>query len=123
MLAAGLGLSHLFTEELAAVPVINRKYAASDRVNLGVIGLNMGCENLKGALTANKEAHCIAMCDVDKARMTNQVAAFKKDFPGQTNQLREYTDYRKLLDNKDIDGVIIAVPDHSHAYIFKIDLL
>ena len=117
MMAAGLGLSHLFTEELTAAPAPQRKSVPSDRVNLGVIGLNMGCSDLRGALS-NNWAHCIAMCDVDKTRRDNQAATFRKDFPDQTKQLQEYGDFRKLLDNKDIDGVIIAVPDHWHAYIF-----
>ena len=119
MLAAAWGLSHLFADDLTAAPVALKKAAPSDRVNLGVIGLNMGCDDLKGALTANKFAHCIAMCDVDKNRRANQVAAFKKDFPEQTAQLQEYDDFRKLLENRDIDGVIIAVPDHWHCYIFN----
>ena len=117
LLAAGLGLSHLLTDELTAAPVVQKKSAASDRVNLGVIGLSMGCSDLGGALK-NNWAHCIAMCDVDQSRRASQMADFKKRFPDQTNQLQEYGDFRKLLENKDIDGVIIAVPDHWHAYIF-----
>ena len=116
-MAAGLGLSHLFTEELSAAPAVQKKSAPSDRVNLGVIGLGMGCSDLRSALT-NNWAHCIAMCDVDQTRRDSQVATFRKDFPEQTKQLQEYGDFRKLLENKDIDGVIIAVPDHWHAYIF-----
>ena len=119
MLAAGLGLSHLFTEELTAAPVFSTgKAAPSDRVNLGVIGLGMGCSDLRGALSANNFAHCIAMCDVDKNRRASQMASFKKDFPNQTQQLQEYGDFRKMLENKDIDGVIMATPDHWHAYVF-----
>jgi len=116
-MAAALGLSNLFTEKLTAAPSMQKKSAPSDRVNLGVIGLGMGCSDLRGALT-NNWAHCIAMCDVDQTRRNSQVATFRKDFPEQTKQLQEYGDFRKLLENKDIDGVIIAVPDHWHAYIF-----
>ena len=43
---------------------------------------------------------------------------FKKRFPDQTNQVREYDDFRKMLENKDLDGVIIATPDFWHAYVF-----
>jgi len=118
MVAAGIGLSHLFVEEAtAATRADQKKSAASDRVNIGVIGLNMGCSDARGALS-NKWAHCLAFCDVDKTRRDTQIAAFKKDFPDQTKQLQEYSDFRKVLENKDIDGVIIAVPDHWHAYIF-----
>ena len=117
MLTAGLGLSHLFTEELTASPTVQKKSAASDRVNLGVIGVNMGSQDLSRALL-NNWAHCIALCDVDKNRSATQAAEFKKNFPEQTKQLQEYGDFRKVLENKDIDGVIIAAPDHWHAYMF-----
>jgi len=115
-LAAGLGLSHFFTEESAATPVI-KTTAPSDRVNLGVIGVGMGCHDLRGALQ-DSGVHCIAMCDVDKNRRASQAQDFKKRFPDQTKQLQEYDDFRKMLDNKDLDGVIIATPDHWHTYIF-----
>ena len=118
MMAAGLGLSHLFAEELKAAPVAQRKVAASDRINLGVVGVGMGVSNIRATMTANNFAHCIALCDVDKNRRASQAASLKKDFPDQTGQLQEYDDFRKLLDNKDIDGVILAAPDHWHAYLF-----
>jgi predicted dehydrogenase len=117
LLVAGLGLSHTFVEELTAAPMAQKISAASDRVNLGVIGLGMGCDDLRGALE-NKWAHCIALCDVDKNRRASQAADIKQRFPDQTKQLKEYDDFRKLLDNKDIDGVIIATPDHWHTYMF-----
>jgi predicted dehydrogenase len=120
LLAAGLGLSPLFTEESMASSVLNRKKTApSDRVNLGVIGLGMGCSDLRGALSANNFAHCIALCDVDKNRRESQAAGLKKSFPNQTAQIQEYGDFRKMLENKEIDGVIMAAPDHWHAYIFN----
>ena len=119
MLAAGLGLSHLFVEESAAGRVVGKVSAVSDRVNLGVIGMGMGISDLRGALSANKFAHCIAICDVDKNKRASQMINLKKDFPDQTKQLQEYGDFRKMLENKDIDGVIMAAPDHWHAYMFN----
>ena len=120
MVAAGLGLSHLFTGELtAAVPEVKKKYAASDRVNIGCIGIRMGWENLNETLPANPEAQFTAVCDVNTDRMTSQVARLKKDFPEQTKQVKEYTDFRRMLENKDIDAVMICTPDHWHAYMFN----
>jgi predicted dehydrogenase len=78
----------------------------------------MGCRDLQGALSENSWVHCIAMCDVNSVRLEEQAARFKKDFPVQASNIRQYSDFRRLLENKDIDGVIIATPDHWHTYIF-----
>ena len=119
MLAAGFGLSHLFVEEATASQSAKKTVAASDRVNLGVIGVGMGIQDIRGTLSANNFAHCIAMCDVDKNRRATQVESFKKEFPELTKDIKEYDDFRKMLENKDIDGVIMAAPDHWHAYMFN----
>ena len=119
MLAAGLGLSNLFAENLMAASVTQTRPAASDRVNIGLIGVGHGFnENLRGALKAKNWAHCVAICDVNKTRRATAVETIKKEYPDQTKQLQEYDDFRKMLENKDIDAVIIAVPDHWHTYIF-----
>ena len=118
MVAASLGLSQFFNEELnAAMPIAQKKVAASDRINLGIVGVGpMGRRDLAACI--ENGAHCVATCDVDKERMSAQVDEFKKRFPDQTSQMKEYGDFRKLLENKDIDGVIITTPDHWHAYVF-----
>ena len=117
MVAASLGLSHLFTEEARGSSVVQKNIAANDRINLGIIGVGpMGRRDLAACL--ENGAHCVATCDVDKERMSAQVEEFQKRFPDQTKQMKEYNDFRKLLENKDIDGVIITTPDHWHAYVF-----
>ncbi len=112
--ATGLGLSSVIPNNVMANFTYN---SPGDRVNIGVIGLGMGCRDLQGALT-NSWVHCIAMCDVNKERLEEQAASFKKQFPGQTSNMKLYADFRRLLENKEIDGVIIATPDHWHTYIF-----
>ena len=112
--AAGLSFTPL-TNSMAAVTDLRQQ---PKRVNLGVIGLGMGCRDLTGALTDNPWVHCIAMCDVNQERLNQQMEAFKKNFPEQTSQLKGYTDFRELLAQKDIQGVIIATPDHWHPYIY-----
>ena len=120
IMAAGMGLSHLVSDELAAAPVKSTKIAPpSDRVNVGVIGVGMGCQDLDATLGANNFAHCIAMCDVNKNRRATQTATFKEKFPTQMAQVKEYDDFRKMLENKDIDAVFMAAPDHWHTYIYN----
>ncbi|KAA6325198.1 Inositol 2-dehydrogenase [termite gut metagenome] len=89
----------------------------SDRVNIAVIGLGMGCADMGGML-ANDWVHCVGMCDVNQERLESQAADFKKRFPGNAGNIKLYNDFREVLSNKDIDGVIIATPDHWHTYIF-----
>ena len=116
MLVAGLGVSPLLAS--AAPTVSHKEETIKGRVNIAVIGVGMGCRDLQGALTDNPWVHCVGMCDVNKVRLDEQIARFKKDFPNQTTSIKAYSDFREVLANKDIDGVIIATPDHWHAYIF-----
>lgn len=112
--AASIGLSSILSPKVMAAI---RNSAPSDRVNIGVIGVGMGCSDLRGILE-NPWVHCVAMCDVNKERLESQAATFNKDFPHNAGHITLYSDFRKLLENKDIDGIIIATPDHWHAYMF-----
>ncbi len=51
----------------------------------------------------------MALCDVHEGNMALAV----KEFPNA----KRYTDWRKCLEQKDLDAVIIATPDHHHAFI------
>ena len=79
MLAAGLGISPLLAS--AAPTVSHKEETINGRVNIAVIGVGMGCRDLQGALTDNPWVHCVGMCDVNKVRLDEQIARFKKDFP------------------------------------------
>lgn len=85
--------------------------APTDTINLGVIGCNgMGFSDLRSMLKV-AGTRCVALCDVDAnvlARRANDV----KEATGKTP--RQYSDYRALLDDADVDAVIIATPDHWH---------
>jgi predicted dehydrogenase len=92
---------------------------ASDRVNVGVIGLNnFGTNNIQRLLKADNLVHCTAMCDVDQTILEERSAQLKEAYPVNAGNMKLYSDFRKLLEDKEIDAVIIATPDHWHAYIF-----
>lgn len=92
---------------------------SGNRINVGLIGVNWwGTVNMQHLLKADRDVHCIAMCDVDQVRLQEQADALKKEFPDQTKTVKFYSDFRKLLDDKSIDAVIIATPDHWHTYMF-----
>ncbi|MGI6337820.1 MAG: Gfo/Idh/MocA family protein [Bacteroidales bacterium] len=102
--AAGLGIA----------PTLSgmRQVAASDKINIGVIGCNgMGFSNLT-AFLENPETECIALCDIDENVLNKRAADVEKIRGKKPANL--YKDWRKLIDNKDIDLVIIGTPDHWH---------
>jgi predicted dehydrogenase len=108
MLAAGFGLSSL---PLSKVVDAKKRVAASDKIRVALIGgNNMGWVNLQEHI-ALPEVDCIAICDVDESVM-NKRAAEVEQLTGKKPAL--YTDFRKLLENKDVDAVIIGTPDHWH---------
>ena len=85
--------------------------APSDKIRVGLIGANgMGYNDLASFLK-NPEVECIALCDIDKNVLTNRTNDLIKLGVAKP---KLYVDYRKMLENKDIDVVIIGTPDHWH---------
>jgi predicted dehydrogenase len=113
-LAAGLGIVSIPGVSKASGffrGVSPHKYSANETVRLGVIGChNMGWSDLTSILI-HSGVECIALCDVDSNVLNIRAAELEKK-TGKKAAL--YGDYRKLLDNKDIDAVIIGTPDHWH---------
>ena len=95
MLAAGLGVSPLLSS--SPLRSYQKEEVINGKVRIAVIGVGMGCRDLQGALTDNPWVHCVGMCDVNKVRLEEQLARFKKDFPEQTVSIKAYTDFRKNL--------------------------
>ena len=87
---------------------------ANDKIVVGLIGCNgMGFNNLKAFLD-QPNVECLALCDVDRNVLESRAAEVEKI---QNKKPKLYDDYRSLLDNKDIDLVINATPDHWHTLI------
>lgn len=86
------------------------RIGANDKINVGVIGVNgMGWSDLTSFMKI-PEVNVVGLCDVDD----NVLNYRKYELAKNGIQTKTYTDYRKLLDNKDIDVVIIGTPDHWH---------
>ncbi|MCI0463899.1 MAG: Gfo/Idh/MocA family oxidoreductase [Gemmataceae bacterium] len=80
--------------------------APADRIRLGIIGVaGQGNYNLSNV----RQEEIVALCDVDEER----AAPVRKQFP----DARFCQDYRRLLDQKDVQAVVISTPDHMHAPI------
>jgi predicted dehydrogenase len=111
LIAGGSLLSSLNTD---AFTIFKNKIMPSDQLNLGAIGINgMGWSNLTAALKI-PGINLVALCDVDKNVLDKRMAELTK-MNIDTAKIKTYGDYRKLLDQKDIDVVIIGTPDHWHA--------
>src|SRR5256714_14381732 len=103
--------------------------APSDTINFAVVGFGgMGSEN---ALELAKTENLVAFADVDFAFSESKVAEKLKDdqkrdrpegitLKQKFDKAARYSDFREMLDKqKDIDGVVVAPPDHLHAVVAK----
>ena len=104
--------------------------APSDTVNLAVVG-----GGGRGAAVATElltgRQNIVALADIDMAGLDARIARSTRNAKGEPNEARvrlqqayakatRYTDFRRMLERqKDIDAVLIATPDHTHAVIAK----
>ena len=115
--AAGLSAFYIVPRH-----VLGRGYLApSDQIAMGFIGLGKQCAGLRGQFLKN-DARVIAACDVDQGKVATFSEAINKHYAekadkGSYNGCLRYDDYRTLLNNKGIDAVVIATPDHWHSPI------
>jgi predicted dehydrogenase len=87
----------------ASAMALDGNPGANERIGIGYLGVGRRGLQLLGL---PKEGRIVAVCDVNTMR-AEAVAGAKK--------CRTYDDYRKLLEAKDVDAVIVATPDHWHA--------
>jgi predicted dehydrogenase len=79
-------------------------YQANEKLNIAVVGVaGRGGDNLAGVSNQN----IVALCDIDD----NNLAGAAKRFPGA----KTYNDFRKMLEQNDIEAVVVSTPDHTHA--------
>lgn len=78
--------------------------SANEKLNIGVIGVaNRAMSNIQGV----QDQNIVALCDVDGSFLNSA----KQRFAGA----KTYKDFRKLLEQKDVDAVVISTADHTHA--------
>lgn len=82
----------------------SRQLSPNERLNLAVIGVaHQGASDMSQLESEN----IVALCDVD----ANYLAAAAQRHPAA----KKYADFRRLLEQNDIDAVLVATPDHTHA--------
>jgi predicted dehydrogenase len=109
---AAAGLPAWYAREVFALDQ-EKKKPGDEPIVVGAIGI--GSPQSRGRAIAgdarkDKNVKYIAVCDVDGRHR----AAAAKLFD---SEVKQYEDFRELLDNKDVKAVTIAVPDHWHALI------
>ncbi len=98
----------------AATAAQPKKTAPSDAVRIALIGCrSMGFGDLQNAMK-QPGVQCVALCDIDQNILAQRAADVEKQ---QGTKPVLYGDFRKLLEDKAIDAVIVGTPDHWHCLI------
>src|SRR3954462_15037016 len=96
---------------IAQTSTRSRVMGANGDIRYAVVGFNSrGTEHING-MAKVPGTRLVALCDVDSAVLQKELT--KVTVNGQ--QVQGYTDIRKLLENKDIDAVTFATPNHWHS--------
>jgi predicted dehydrogenase len=99
---------------------------ANDRVRIGCIGVGYRGVQVLNAFLTHKDAQIVALCDVYEPYLNGQFDQIHPHFkelgyvvpsrlPDFGGPVERHKDFRRILDHKEIDAVIIATPDHWHA--------
>lgn len=101
-----------FLGAAAAAGVARRAVAANDQVNIGIIGIRGQGRGLAGRFASLADVNILYLCDVDE-RVYERAARAVEEKKGKRPPLA--SDMRRLFDDKSLDAVVLATPDHWHA--------
>ena len=116
--ATGLGLGF--------APAIVSAQGANDRIRVGFIGVGNRGSQLLHSFMQYRDVEIAALCDVYEPYLLRDRSKVHKRFIEELPQIpamgesfrtepKRYRDFRQLIDDKNIDAVVIATPDHLHA--------
>ncbi len=86
---------------------------ANDRINVAMIGVNSRGKSMSGTFASQKNANVACICDVDERAIPKAIKAAMDVNPANTPKSEK--DCRKVMEDKTIDAIYIATPDHWHA--------
>jgi predicted dehydrogenase len=89
--------------------------APSERITMGVVGWGMQAPGNTQNFLGQKDCQVVAACNVDQHHLHQARGTINKHY--NNSDCQGYHDYREMMARKDIDTVMIAVPDHWHALI------
>lgn len=85
-----------------------RVRGANDRINIGVIGCGDRASAVFNQFLKQPDVNAVAVCDVFQPYLERAAKA-------ANNQPKQHEDFRRLLEMKEVDAVIVGTPDHWHA--------
>lgn len=99
-------------EPFVEAVTVRRRVSPNERINVALVGCgDMGKTNLRDFLRV-PEVECPAIADVDEERLGEGLQIVQE---ARGNTPEGYRDFRRIMDRKDIDAIIVATPDHWHA--------
>jgi len=99
------------TVTAAVAGTASRIRGANDDVRIAIVGLRKKGKEHLDIFPEVPGLRIVALCDADTQFLDDE----EKKFTDRGEKVSRYVDYRKLLDDKGVDAVVIAVPDHWHA--------
>lgn len=99
------------------VPAVARSGSANGDIRVAVVGVNaQGKGHMMDYATKLKGARLVAICDVDSKVLAERQAMAEKAMAEKGGgKVETYKDYRKLLENPNIDAVVLGTPNHQHS--------
>lgn len=111
-IAAASGFAGPIINRLPSIEPTRQSKSPNDKIVFGLIGCGgMGASNMRNFM-GHDDVEVAALCDVDDHRITNDYQDVEKKY-GRKPEI--FKDYRKMLERKDIDAIIVGTPDHWHA--------
>ena len=89
-----------------------KKVSANDKIVVGIMGVNGRGSGLAQGFLANPGAEIGYVCDVDERAVAKALAAIESK---QSRKPQGVGDFRRMLDDKSLDAIVVATPNHWHA--------
>ncbi len=117
--AAGAAGAMLMPSSILAAPQSSKRTGANDTINIGAIGLGRQAMSILAGFVTIPGVRVVAGCDLYDVKRQRFEKRIKAHYAAakQRVDVKTYERYEDLLARPDIDGVIVATPDHYHAII------
>jgi predicted dehydrogenase len=118
--AAAAALAAPFVVRASALGAEGRP-APSNRIGIGHVGVGGRGGYLLSVTLGNDECQVLAVSDTDTGRRNAAKKHIEQNYtqkaPGTYAGCKDYKDFRELIGRRDLDGIVVATPDHWHALV------